>query len=1205
MPLLRLTQTEGREKLYRVELALERAGIARQVATTEFDFTLSPQDREDLRWYLEEFLQYPAPPAPSVAERVEGRLADVGTELFRAIFQATDDARDLWATLRSTLNETRVEVAAAVQATSELPWELLRDPKTNTALALRAQAFVRTQPEAPQPLQLPSGADGLVRILLVICRPGGRDDVPFRSVASHLVKGLHGSARERVIVDVLRPPTFERLGRVLRQAKDNNIPYHVVHFDGHGTYLDANDADEMAALQSRLNSVTLGTPRLGKHGYLLFEQPIFTSNIQLVDGSELGDVLVETGVPVLVLNACRSAHAEAPTEPKSATGSADVHSQVRALGSLAQEVMDAGVPGVVAMRYNVYVVTAAQFVGDLYEALSQGRALGEAVSFGRKQLHSNPLREIGFRPLPLQDWPVPVVYEAAPIRLFAERGDAPSRRIALDEEQGLAVEMVARDLPPRPDAGFFGRDETLLALDRAFDHASILLLHAYAGSGKTATAAEFARWYAKTGGIEGRVLFTSFERYKPLSRVLDVFPEVFGDLLAQAGVQWFALEDERRRTLALDVMRQIPVLWIWDNVEPVNGFPTGTPSDWSDAEQAELVDFLRAAQELGAKFLLTSRRPEDGWLGGLPTRIRIPRMPMQERVQLARALAEKQQRQLADVDDWRPLLRFTDGNPLTVTVLVGQVLRERLATREQVEAFVRRLRAGEGDFVDEEAEGRAKSLGASLSYGFEHAFDEAERHQLALLHLFQGFIDVDVLRTMGAPKAKWCLPVVHGISRDQGIALLNRAAEVGLLTALGGGCYGIHPAVPWYFAHLFKTAYDEDSEAPRRAFVEAMGDVAAFYSVGHASGHGEAIGGLNAEEANLLHAYRIASVLGCWDAVGRIFRGLGELYEHTGQRAALTHLLEAVVPDLVDPATDGPLPGRENAWSQVNLYRARAAGRLLDFAEAERLFRIDVDRRRQLDGQLLDHPPEEPDDHQRRKLINFAVVLEQLAHIQRERGEGNCVEGYEEALEIFERVGELSKAEVIVFNLGVVYGGAVPVLRDLDRATYWYHRSLEMMSESDVLGRARTTGQLGDVAISRFRDCREAGGAEEEMLRHLNNAANRFHQVLELIPETAVEDLAVTHAMLGFVYGEAGLIEKARDHYQQSIRHRQDIGDVLGAGKVRLNFAIDLASVGRLGDALAFARAALHDFQSFGERAADSLRGAQSLITEIEIRMKR
>ena len=58
-----------------------------------------------------------------------------------------------------------------------------------------------------------------------------------------------------------------------------------------------------------------------------------------------------------------------------------------------------------------------------------------------------------------------------------------------------------RGVPRPPDAGFFGRDETLLAIDRKFDTQQVVLLHAYAGAGKTTTAAEFARWYAATGGL--------------------------------------------------------------------------------------------------------------------------------------------------------------------------------------------------------------------------------------------------------------------------------------------------------------------------------------------------------------------------------------------------------------------------------------------------------------------------------------------------------------------------------------------------------------------------------------------------------------------------------------------------------------------------------------------------------------------------------
>ncbi len=55
----------------------------------------------------------------------------------------------------------------------------------------------------------------------------------------------------------------------------------------------------------------------GANGYLLFEKPQDDQNIELVDGTSLGNVLYETDVPVLVLNACRSAHADVSPTPDS------------------------------------------------------------------------------------------------------------------------------------------------------------------------------------------------------------------------------------------------------------------------------------------------------------------------------------------------------------------------------------------------------------------------------------------------------------------------------------------------------------------------------------------------------------------------------------------------------------------------------------------------------------------------------------------------------------------------------------------------------------------------------------------------------------------------------------------------------------------------------------------------------------------------
>jgi tetratricopeptide (TPR) repeat protein len=1214
MSTLRLTQNVAGRDQYRVEAALEGDGLPRQTAVATFGFQLAAQDQEDIRWYLEDYLQYPQDPAPMIAARIEGRMAELGIQLFKDLFQSSDDARDLWATLRMRLNDTRVEIITQVREATAIPWELVRDPKTDTPLALRAQSFVRAHPQAAQRPHAPATPDGPIRILLVICRPGGDDDVPFRSVASRLIKGLCEDDRALFQLDVLRPPTFEELGRVLRDAKAQGKPYHVVHFDGHGTYCDATKVAEsggLSALLRGMNPLLLSGARPGGHGYLLFENPTLGENMQLVDGPALGKLLVETHVPVLVLNACQSAHAEAPVAPETTAPSGpDPHRQVRALGSLAQEVMDAGVAGVVAMRYNVYVVTAAQFVAELYAVLTQGLALGEAVTRGRKQLADQPLREIAYAPRPLQDWPVPVVYEALPIALFPSRPAVP--KIAVTLSEALATSGRGKldpKLPKRPDAGFFGRDETLLALDRAFDHQNVVLLHAYAGSGKTSTAAEFARWYALTGGVAGPVLFTSFEQYMPLTRVLDQIGTMFGDTLERAGIHWLTLDDAKRRDVALQVLKQIPVLWIWDNVEPVAGFPAGMPSAWSADEQRELVDFLRDARETKAKFLLTSRRDEQAWLGGLPRRIPVPAMPMQERVQLARALAEKHGHRLTDVADWRPLLRFTQGNPLTITVLVGQALREGLKTADQINAFVDRLQAGEAAFEDETSEGRSKSLGASLSYGFAQAFTEVERKQLALLHFFQGFVDVDALILMGNPETDWCLPELRGLTREAGIALLNRAAEIGLLTSHAGGYYGIHPALPWYFKTLFDAFYPaqvhrcDALRAPpspaARAFVAAIGELGNSFNNKYKEGNSDVIAALSAEEANLLHARQLARTLGLWRPVVCAMQALDALYRHTGRNLEWARLVAEIVPDYVDSLTEGPLPGHEIAWSFVTQYRVRIAEESRRWLEAERLQRLCIERDRRRASAALSIPPEELDGPQRNAIRSLASSVHVFAEIQRNIGSEKCVLGYKLSLALAERIDDRAGAAICAYNLGNAYKN-IPILRDLAQAEQWYRRSLEANEEHQRQDRAQCLCQLGTVARQRFVEAREAKRPKEGLLRHLNEALRYYQQALELLPPDDIHCLATTHNQLGIIYGEAGDLDRAMSHYRESIRITEASGNLYDAALIRLNVAIDLTQAGRFVDAREYARAALRNYETYGDRAVDQIQKSKKLLSKIE-----
>ena len=403
-------------------------------------------------------------------------------------------------------------------------------------------------------------------------------------------------------------------------------------------------------------------------------------------------------------------------------------------------------------------------------------------------------------------------------------------------------------------------------------------------------------------------------------------------------------------------------------------------------------------------------------------------MPMQERVQLARALAEKHGRRLTDVDDWRPLLQFTQGNPLTLTVLVGQALRDGLKTRDQIDAFVTRLRAGAAAFEDEESEGRSQSLGASLRYGFERAFTEDERKQLALLHFFQGFVDVDVLMLMGDPDADWCLPEVRGLTREAGMALLDRAAEVGLLTAHGGGYYSIHPALPWFFKGLFDTHYPapaapspdirDPSLSAARAFVAAMGELGNYYHSQYDEGNRDVIAALTAEEANLLHARQLARTHGWWSAVISAMQGLRTLYDHTGRRAEWARLVQEIVPDFVDPATDGPWPGREEEWSLVTEYRVRLVREARHWAEAERLQGVRVEWDRPRAAPALAVPPDARDAAQRNAIRTLAVSLHELAQIQRELGQPACVASYEESLGLAEQIGDRARCRRLCLQPG-------------------------------------------------------------------------------------------------------------------------------------------------------------------------------------------
>lgn len=1206
MIVLRISQSALGAGEHRVAVRLNR-GSTPMEAVSDFTFRLSAADRGDVRWYLEDYLQYPQEAAPQVAARVEERLAELGTELFELVF-GQDDARDIWSYVRSRLSRVRVEISSDVAGAAILPWELLRDPRTGLTTALQVDSFVRVNDASATSARPSSGSGAMLRVLLVICRPEAANDVPFRSVAGYLVR-LRGLSSDAFLLDVLRPPTFARLAAVLEAAREAERPYHAVHFDGHGTYIDVS--------AHGIGEGTLLSPaRPGPHGYVLFEEPANQDNVLLVDGPALGSLLARTGVSVLVLNACRSAYDEEPDEPS--FGFATMYTGVNvvlkfpqqhilvsdyigrpvpAYGSLALEVTNAGVAGVIAMRYSVYVVTAAQFVADLYDALLAGQPLGAAATTGRRQLAAQPSRTIGFEPRPLQDWSVPVVYEAEPLSLFGP--ETMIRSGADGDAAGRQTHLVG--FPQRTDAGFFGRDETLLALDRAFDTYSVVLLQGWAGSGKTATATEFAHWYVDTGGLDtpsaGVVpaLFTSLEVYTPVRRILDGFGEVFHALLVAKGVDWQILDDAERRRVALETMATVPVLWIWDSVEAVTGFPPGADSPWSEAEQHDL---LRDVATTRAKMLLTSRRGEQAWLGDLPVRIHLPTMPMRECIQLTEALSTRYGHHIDDMGQWRSLLGYTAGNPLTVRVLVRQALLEGLTDREHIESFVTRLQRGEATMADDMTQGRTESLGASMDYGFEGAFTRHERAQLAVLHLFQGSVDIAALTGIGDPGNVASLPELAELNRPAALALLDRATEAGLLSKAADGRYILHPAIPWYLGRLYAETYGPRERHDRivlNAFTAAIARLGRQHARLYRSGHADVATYLAAEEANLLNARVVAARGGRWQEVMGCMHGLRVLYRHVGRSAEWAVLVREL---LAEPVIAGLADDNVNDWRQLLDFQVELARDRRDWDQAEWLIRTVIDRDRDRAANALAADPERLTHVERDSLRWLAAGLVAVGHIIRERRSPDCLSYYHEAAELYRRVGDTHEERGMASNLGDAYVG-VPDIRDLSEAErcYWVH--LQSLENHDRLGHAKVIAQLGRVAHERFLDGRRADRPKAELLHHLKEAADATSEAVGLTPPEARNVHAFLCDALGVITADAGMVDVALTHYREALRVYDDT-DGYQAGRTRLNVARTLAQGDRIHDALMYTRTAVRDFESEGAANILEIEEARRLIRDLE-----
>jgi hypothetical protein len=628
-------------------------------------------DAEELRWYLEDYLRAPYGVYQDRGDKAAQRLTQRGQAAFTAVFDTSRAARDAYVRLRSRGGPVEVVVRSPAARMLALPWELLTDPARPTPLALDGVRIRRALPTADLAGTFTVAGERL-RVLMVISRPAGDRDVGYRMVARPLLHRLE-AVRGDVDLVVLRPPTLDRLRKVLAEARAAGQAFQVVHFDGHGAFTD------------RRAPVTSGVPVTlqgsAPQGVLVFEKP--GGGPDRVSADRVAAVLAEAQVPVVVLNACQSGALGRDVE-----------------AAVATRLLQQGAAAVVAMAFSVYAVAAAEFMTAFYERLFAGEQLADAVNAGRARLAERNTRPSPKGLLPLQDWLVPVLYARQDVSFPHLHRPPATTTASLGQILDAVRQQPDTGLQGDPLAavgGFVGRDGLFYDLEVATRLQKVVLLHGPGGTGKTEAAKAFGRWWRDTGGVTDPdwVIFHSFEpgvaSFGLPGVLATIGLQVFGPPFAQLG-------DDQRRDAVLRLMGEYRLLLIWDNFESVHTMPdpTGATPPLDETGRRQMAEFLTAAATGTSAILITSRSTET-WLGDI-RRIEVTGLGREEADQYADALLEPYPQAAARRRDpaFADLTTALAGHPLSMRLVLPHMNTTNPAT------IVRELRDTGGRLIGDD-----------------------------------------------------------------------------------------------------------------------------------------------------------------------------------------------------------------------------------------------------------------------------------------------------------------------------------------------------------------------------------------------------------------------------------------------------------------------------------------------------------------------
>jgi hypothetical protein len=320
------------------------------------------------------------------------RMQKIGMLLFEALFPrsiAVAFANSRPNPIAQPDTHLRIKLIIRPPELSHLPWELLYDVDQKHFMAARPSYPIVRFVESNQVVAKLLSKRPL-RVLYVQANPS-RGTQPLDVKKSETA--IRAALGEQAIIDGLYAATPE----ALRVALHKSPGYHVLHYDGHGTFETESSA-----------------------GYLCLDDG--QGGVHQLSGEMLEYCLADTSTRLVVLSACETA----------------MDSKQKRFSGIAQQLMyNSKLPAAIAMQYAIPDRAAITFNSGFYKALAADYPVDAAVIEARQAI----LFDLGGDEFASPEWATPVLF------MRSENGNILEEDLStIQSGAGVATTLVEQEI---------------------------------------------------------------------------------------------------------------------------------------------------------------------------------------------------------------------------------------------------------------------------------------------------------------------------------------------------------------------------------------------------------------------------------------------------------------------------------------------------------------------------------------------------------------------------------------------------------------------------------------------------------------------------------------------------------------------------------------------------------------------------------------